>query len=45
MANTQVLEGMWEELKLHDKELSGKRFRLILLTSEPEKTPSKVSVK
>lgn len=43
MANAQVLEGTWEELKLHDKELSGKRFRLILLASEPDKTASKAS--
>jgi hypothetical protein len=43
MANAQVLEGTWEELKLHDKELSGKRFRLILLSSEPDTTVSKAS--
>jgi len=39
MANPQVLEGTWEELKLHDKELSGKRFRLVPLTSEPTQEP------
>lgn len=43
MANAQVLEGTWEELKLHDKELSGKRFRLILLSPEPETTASQAS--
>jgi len=42
MAQAQVLEGTWEELKLHDKELSGKRVRLILLASEPDMTASKV---
>ena len=41
MANPQVLEGTWEELKLHEEELSGKRFRLVPLESKPDKTASK----
>jgi hypothetical protein len=41
MARPQVLEGTWEELKLHEEELSGKRFRLIPLPPEVEPTPSK----
>ena len=36
----QVLEGTWEELKLHDKELSGKRFRLVPLEAEAEEAIS-----
>jgi len=32
MARPQVLEGTWEELKLHDEELSGRRFRLVPYT-------------
>lgn len=43
MAKAQVLEGTWEELKLHDKELSGKRIRLILLAPESESTASNES--
>ena len=43
MANPQVLEGTWEELKLHEKELSGKRFRLVPLASEAETTAFKAS--
>ncbi len=35
MAQPQVLEGTWEEIKLHDEELSGKRFRLVPVASEP----------
>lgn len=41
MANPQVLEGTWEELKLHEKELSGKRFRLVPLASESCKSTLK----
>ncbi len=39
MSNLQVLEGTWEELKLNEKELSGRRFRLIPLPMERKKTP------
>jgi len=35
MGTPLVLEGTWEELKLHDRELSGKRFRLIAIPREP----------
>ena len=40
MATPQVFEGTWEELKLHDEELSGKRFRLVPLSTESYKTAS-----
>ncbi len=40
MAKPPILEGIWEELKLHEEELSGKRFRLVPLPPIPEKTPS-----
>ena len=35
MAQPQVLEGTWEELKLHDQELTGNRFRLVPVPPEP----------
>ena len=35
MAQSQVLEGTWEELKLHEQELAGKRFRLVPVPPEP----------
>lgn len=44
MVGSHVLEGTWEELKLHDAELSGKRFRLVPLPSEPEKTAQEAEV-
>jgi hypothetical protein len=31
MADIQVLEGSWEEIKLHDGELAGQRVRLVVL--------------
>jgi len=37
MAQLQALEGTWEEIKLHDSELSGKRFRLVPILPEPAK--------
>jgi hypothetical protein len=37
MAQIGVLEGTWEEIKLHDRELSGKRFRLVPVPPEPAK--------
>ena len=43
MAKPQVLEGTWEELKLHEEELSGKRFRLVPLSPEPDKAAAKGS--
>jgi hypothetical protein len=43
MARPQVLEGTWEELKLHEEELSGKRFRLIPLLPESNPIASKSS--
>ena len=41
MAQPQVLEGTWEELKLHEEELTGKRFRLVPVPSELAKAASK----
>jgi hypothetical protein len=41
MAQPKVYEGTWEELKLLEHELAGKRFRLLPLPLEGEKTPSK----
>ena len=35
MAQLQVLEGTWEEIKLHDQELLGKRFRLVPVPPVP----------
>jgi hypothetical protein len=43
MAKPPVLEGTWEELNLHENELSGKRFRLVPLPPAPDKTTSKGS--
>lgn len=43
MTQSYVLEGTWEEIKLHDEELSGKRFRLVSLSSEPAKPLSNSS--
>ena len=45
MARSPILEGTWEELKLHDHELRGKRFRLVpvaplLSISKPETVKS-----
>ena len=34
MEQPQVLEGTWEEIKLHDRELAGRFLRVIV---EPEK--------
>lgn len=31
-----ILEGMWEEVRNHDAELSGQRVRLIVLGNHPE---------
>ena len=43
MAKPPILEGTWEELKLHDAELSGKRYRLVPLPSETVKTTTRAS--
>lgn len=43
MARQTILEGTWEELKLHEAELSGKRFRLVPLASEPTATTDRVT--
>ena len=43
MPSPLVLEGTWEELKSHDEELAGKRFRLILVLPEIDDVASKVS--
>lgn len=40
MAQPHVLEGTWEEIKLHDEELAGKRFRLVPVASETAQTTS-----
>ena len=32
MAEAQVLEGTWEDIKLHDEELSGKEVRVTVLS-------------
>jgi len=37
VAQIQVLEGTWEEIKLHDRELSGRRFRLVAMPQEQPK--------
>ena len=42
MAQPQVLEGTWEELKLHDQELAGKRFRLVPVPPETDQANHKV---
>lgn len=41
MAQPPILEGTWEELKRHEKELAGKRFRLVPLPPQPEETSAK----
>jgi hypothetical protein len=40
MSRTHILEGTWEELKLHEKELAGKRFRLVPVLPEPARAAS-----
>lgn len=34
MAQPQILEGTWEEIKSHERELAGKHLRLIVLPNE-----------
>ena len=41
MAQPEVLEGTWEELKLHEPELIGRRFRLVPLPPPPDIEPTK----
>jgi hypothetical protein len=31
-----IIEGTWEEIKQHDAELAGRRFRLIPLAATPD---------
>ncbi len=40
MTRLHVLEGTWEERKLHEKELAGTRFRPVPLLSERERPAS-----
>jgi hypothetical protein len=39
----QVLEGTWEELKQHENELAGKRFRLVPLPPKQTRASSTVT--
>ncbi|HLK55342.1 MAG TPA: hypothetical protein VKU00_02185 [Chthonomonadaceae bacterium] len=36
MAVPSILEGTWEEIKQHEEDLAGRRFRLILLSEDNE---------
>lgn len=39
MAQPQMLEGTWEEIKRHEPELMGKKLRLIILPEEADPMP------
>lgn len=41
MAQPQVLEGTWEEIKSHERELAGKHLRLTVLPDEDRSTAVK----
>ncbi len=38
---TEVLEGTWEEITCHAKDLAGRKVRLIILEEEPLPQPNK----
>ena len=43
MAQPRVLEGTWEEIKLHEAELAGRRFRLVPVPPVTDIAPPKAS--
>lgn len=39
MAKQQIYEGTWEQVKLHDQDLSGQQVRLVILHSNHSEEP------